>query len=98
MLPAPAGKRPLWHHSWLNTILAALILLVYGLGLTVEIMEVDAAQYASISREMLETGQWLQVHHRYMDYLDKPPLLFWFSALSLKLFGVSIWAYKLPSV
>lgn len=76
----------------------ALAVLIYAGGLFVDIMQVDAAQYASISREMMETGQWLQVHHRYTDYLDKPPLLFWLSALSLKIFGVHVWAFKLPTV
>lgn len=77
--------------------LFGLATIVYLFGLFVDIMDVDAAQYASISREMLETKQYLQVHHRYGDYLDKPPLLFWLSALSYSIFGVSTWAYKLPS-
>lgn len=61
-------------------------------------MEVDAAQYASISLEMMKSGEWLQVFDRHEDYLDKPPLLFWLSALSFKLLGVGSWQYKLPSV
>jgi 4-amino-4-deoxy-L-arabinose transferase-like glycosyltransferase len=60
-------------------------------------MEVDAAQYASISREMAQEGSWLQVMHRHANYLDKPPLLFWLSAGMFKLFGVSNLTYKLPS-
>lgn len=74
------------------------ILLIYFLNLFIDIMDVDAAQYASISREMLENGSWLQVFHRGADYLDKPPLLFWLSALSMKIFGIHNFAYKLPSV
>lgn len=70
---------------------------VYVIGLFVDVMDVDASQYASISREMLETGNYLQLFNRYQDYLDKPPLLFWLSALSFKLFGVSNFAYKFPS-
>lgn len=61
-------------------------------------MDVDAAQYASISREMLERGDYLHVTNHYADYLDKPPLLFWLSALSFKVFGTSNFAYKLPSL
>ena len=72
-------------------------LLVYVAGLSVDVMNVDAAQYASMSREMAETGDWLEVKNRYGDYLDKPPLLFWLSAMSFKVFGISNWAYKLPS-
>lgn len=71
--------------------------LVYLRGLFVDIYGVDATQYASISLEMLTTGEWLEVHHRGEDYLDKPPLHFWLSALSFKILGVSNFAYKLPS-
>ncbi|MFN0015154.1 MAG: ArnT family glycosyltransferase [Saprospiraceae bacterium] len=73
------------------------LLAVYVRGLFLDVMDVDAAQYASISMEMLQSGNWLQVQHRHADYLDKPPLLFWSSALSYTLFGLHNWAYKLPS-
>ncbi len=74
------------------------ILLVYISGAGLDIMEVDAAQYASISLEMLKSGEFLQVLDRHEDYLDKPPLLFWLSAISMNLFGVGSWQYKLPSI
>lgn len=75
-----------------------LILLVYAFGANLDIMEVDAAQYASISLEMLKSGKFLEVLDRFEDYLDKPPLLFWLSAFSMKLFGIGTWQYKLPSI
>lgn len=78
---------------WLGLGLCA----VYLRGLPIDVMDVDASQYASIAREMLQNGSWLQVQHRGADYLDKPPLLFWLSTASFSLFGVSNWAYKLPS-
>ncbi|UPT67399.1 MAG: hypothetical protein M0D57_01550 [Sphingobacteriales bacterium JAD_PAG50586_3] len=52
--------------------------IVYVVGLFVDVMEVDAAQYASISREMADDGSWLQVMHRHQNYLDKPPCCFGF--------------------
>lgn len=73
------------------------ITLVYGIGLFIDVMEIDSAQYASIAREMADNNQWLQVQHRGVNYLDKPPLLFWLSALLFKVFGVSNFAFKLPS-
>ena len=79
---------------WLGLGLA----IVYFRGLFLDVMDVDASQYASISMEMLQNGSWLQVQHRGVDYLDKPPLLFWLSASSFWLFGLNNWAYKLPSV
>ncbi len=60
-------------------------------------MDIDASQYASISREMLENKSYLQVFDLGHDYLDKPPLLFWLSAISMKIFGVHDWAYRMPS-
>jgi 4-amino-4-deoxy-L-arabinose transferase-like glycosyltransferase len=75
-----------------------LLLAVLLRGLFIDTMDVDASQYASISLEMLQNGQWLQVQHRHADYLDKPPLLFWTAAGSYALFGVSTAAYKLPSL
>lgn len=61
-------------------------------------MEVDAAQYSVISMEMSWTKSFLQVYEHGKDYLDKPPLLFWTTALSYMAFGISNVSYKLPSV
>jgi 4-amino-4-deoxy-L-arabinose transferase-like glycosyltransferase len=63
----------------------------------IPLMDIDAAQYALISREMLERNSFLQIFENGKDYLDKPPMLFWLSAISLKIFGIHDWAYRLPS-
>ena len=77
--------------------LLVAIIAVYILGLSIDVMDVDASQYASMAREMLESGNMLKVKERYENYLDKPPLIFWLASLSFKLFGISNIAYKLPS-
>jgi 4-amino-4-deoxy-L-arabinose transferase-like glycosyltransferase len=46
---------------------------------------------------MLERNSFLQIYDLGKDYLDKPPMLFWLSALSMKIFGIYDWAYRLPS-
>ena len=74
------------------------VLVVYIAGMFIDVMEIDAAQYAAMSREMLDTHNYLEIYDRGVNYLDKPPLLFWLSVLSFKLFGVSNFSYKLPSV
>jgi hypothetical protein len=81
-----------------NTRLLILFLLIYGVHLTghfIDIMDVDAAHYAAISVEMMQSDNWLEVYMRGGDYLDKPPLLFWISALSFKWFGVGNFTYRL---
>lgn len=60
-------------------------------------MEIDAAQYANMSREMLQSHNYLQVYDQGQDYLDKPPMLFWLSSFSMWLLGVNSVAYRLPS-
>jgi hypothetical protein len=59
-------------HLILKWVPYGLILLVYAIGSNLNIMEVDAAQYASISLEMLKSGEYLQVLDRFQDYLDTP--------------------------
>jgi len=75
-----------------------MLTIVHLIGMIyIDIMEVDAAQYASISQEMVQSGDYLQVHHRHEDYLDKPPLLFWLNSLSFKILGTTNFAFRLPS-
>ena len=79
----------------LEKIICVVILFIYVNNLFLDIMKIDAAQYASISLEMLQNDSYLQVYDLQNDYLDKPPLLFWISSLSLKVIGICNFAYKI---
>ncbi len=79
---------------WTFIILA----IIHFTAVRVDVMDVDAAQYAEMSREMAESSNWLHLYDRGNEYLDKPPFLFWASALSMKIFGVSNFSYKFPSI
>jgi 4-amino-4-deoxy-L-arabinose transferase-like glycosyltransferase len=70
----------------------------YFLGLFVDVMEIDAAQYASISMEMVQRKSYLKIFIRGENYLDKPPLTFWLASLFFQIFGFKTWSYKLPSL
>lgn len=72
-------------------------ILVWLAGWQIPLMEIDAVQYANISREMLLSRNFFQVFDQGKDYLDKPPMLFWLSSASMWLFGIHDWAYRLPS-
>ncbi len=82
-------------YRYLIPFIAVLILI---LGLSIDIMDVDATQYALMSKDLVDTENWLHFYCRGIPYLDKPPLIFWITALSFKLFGFTNWAYKLPSL
>ena len=75
----------------------AAIGIVCLIGFGIDVMDIDAAQYASMSREMLSTGNYLHLYDADVEYLDKPPFLFWISSLSMKIFGVNNFGYRLPS-
>ncbi len=76
----------------------AVLAVIYGIGMQLDLMDVDSSTYALLSKQMFESGNYLQLYLNGVDYLDKPPLLFWSACLSYKLFGIHDWAYRLPSV
>ncbi len=80
-------------------ILLLVIQIIYFLGaVLIALMDNDATQYATIAMQMHKSGSFLEVVYRDTEYLDKPPLLFWLSSLSFSAFGVSQFAYRLPSL
>jgi 4-amino-4-deoxy-L-arabinose transferase-like glycosyltransferase len=79
---------------WVFIVIAVL----YFTATRVDIMDIDASQYAEISREMMKSGDYLHVFDRGLNYLDKPPFLFWVSAASMKVFGVNNFGYRFPSL
>ncbi|GLH72133.1 glycosyl transferase [Geothrix limicola] len=58
--------------------------------------EPDETRYAEIPREMLASGNWLTPHLNGVLYFEKPPLQYWLSAISMKLFGLNGAAARLP--
>ncbi len=87
------GLRP----AWILISSFILWLLVYIWGMLVPILESDSAHNAIIGMRMYLTGNWVDMIYRGNDYLDKPHLAFWMSALGNSLLGVTTLAYKLPS-
>jgi 4-amino-4-deoxy-L-arabinose transferase-like glycosyltransferase len=58
----------------------------------------DSAKYAAVSRNIFESGDLIHLKIHGEPYMQKPPLLFWFAAFFFKIFGVSIFAFKLPNL
>ena len=55
----------------------------------------DEGRYAEIPREMLAGGDWVIPHLNGLPYIEKPPLQYWATALSLALFGKNEFAARL---
>src|SRR5262249_11971231 len=75
-------------------ILLALGLLLFLPKLGMPLLDPDEGLYASIAREMLARGDWIVPHVNGLPYLEKPPLYFWLTPLTFKLFGPSEWATR----
>ena len=81
---------------WLATAVVAFILL-YRLGSTA-LFEPDEGRNAEKAREILLLNDWVTPHENFYPVLDKPIFFYWLIALSYKLFGVSEWTARLPSL
>ena len=65
-------------------ILLGAILIVHMLGMTNDIFNGDSALYASIAKNMAESGDWLILNSVMQEnWIDKPHLAFWIWAYSL---------------
>ena len=90
-------KKDKLEQQYLFYIILCIVVYIIG-SITVPLMEIDSVQYANISREMLLNKSFLQIFDQGKDYLDKPPMLFWVSALSMYIFGINDIAFRIPSI
>jgi 4-amino-4-deoxy-L-arabinose transferase len=75
-----------------------LFIFLYIVPLGVRPMVIpDESRYAEISREMLDTGDWIVPKLDGLRYFEKPTLGHWLNAASQYLFGQNTFAVRLPS-
>lgn len=75
-----------------------LLAAVYVAGLFIPLMNNDAGEYSVVALNMAKNNDYINIVRKGEDYLDKPHLLFWLSALSYEVFGVNGFAYKFHSL
>jgi len=90
------------HMQRLNVRAWALLLVILTLPLIsmliVPFYDTSEPRYAEIARMMAETGDWITPWFSPgLPFWGKPPLSFWAQALSIKAFGFSELAVRLPS-
>ncbi len=79
--------------------LGLLIVPLYLFGISgFPLAEPDEGRYAEIPREMLVTGDWITPRLNYVKYFEKPPLVYWATAISLEVCGMTEGAARLPSL
>jgi 4-amino-4-deoxy-L-arabinose transferase-like glycosyltransferase len=79
--------------AWMLLLVACGIAWFGVLGLR-PLYNPDEGRYTQIPSEMLASGDWTVPHLDGLVYLEKPPLHYWATALSLATFGHNEWAAR----
>jgi 4-amino-4-deoxy-L-arabinose transferase-like glycosyltransferase len=86
------GGKPHW------ILLAGIVLFALLSPLPFGLTDLDEGFYASVAREMWQSGDWLTPTLGGEPWFEKPPLLYWCMTLCMHIFGPNEFALRLPSV
>ena len=82
-------------------VLVCLAVLLPGF-FTMPPLDRDESRYAQASRQMLETGDFVEIRYQDVARNKKPAGIYWMQAATATLFGgaeaAPIWAYRIPSM
>ncbi|MTH96246.1 glycosyltransferase family 39 protein [Roseibium sp. RKSG952] len=105
--PKPAGK-PFWLKLFGHDISAPLFLLVLSLFLfvpgqwTVPPLDRDEPRFTQATKQMLETGNYVDIRFQDEARYKKPIGIYWLQAAAAELSGkgadAPLWVYRLPSL
>lgn len=92
--PAPRnGETASWSRDLL--LLALALMVWFGLFLgSRPLNNPDEGRYTEIPREMAATGDYVTPRLDGVKYFEKPPLVYWLSALTFEVTGVNEWSAR----
>jgi 4-amino-4-deoxy-L-arabinose transferase-like glycosyltransferase len=85
-----------YRQSQLLIVFLSALLFIPFLG-QVHLFDWDEINFAESAREMLITGNWLEVQVDFETFWEKPPLFIWMQAISMKIFGINEFAARFPN-
>jgi 4-amino-4-deoxy-L-arabinose transferase-like glycosyltransferase len=95
--PENTASAPPAASSWLRDLLLLTLgfgaLFFFRLG-SYPLSNPDEGRYAEIPREMVASGDYVTPRLNGVNYFEKPPLVYWTTAVCLKLFGPSEWSMR----
>lgn len=80
----------------LAIIILGALLFMPGLG-KVHLFDWDEINFAESAREMIVSGDYLNVQINFQQFWEKPPLFTWIQVLSMKVFGINEFAARFPN-
>ena len=84
-----------FNRQLLIVLIGVLFFLPY-LG-NVHLFDWDEINFAEAAREMIVTGDYLNVQIDFVPFHEKPPLFIWLQAISMHIFGVNEFAARFPN-
>ena len=63
----------------------------------VHLFDWDEINFAECAREMVVSGNYLQVQMDFQPFYEKPPLFFWLQAAAMQIFGIGEYAARFPN-
>ena len=95
----PSSQQPETLGTRMLALLVFIGLAVLYIGTSNQpvIWDETEGQYAGAAREMLERGDWLVPTNGGIPRLQKPPLVTWALMASYEVFGVTVFAARLPN-
>lgn len=93
-LPAMETGRP--NYSLLSAavilLAAAWLIILFWRGFS----DPDEGRYAEIPREMVVSGNWMEMRMLGYRYYEKPPMAYWLVAPAIQMLGARDWAVRVP--
>ncbi|WP_433982842.1 glycosyltransferase family 39 protein [Tunturiibacter empetritectus] len=94
--PQNATSRRPWNPVSLAVIFFLWLILQIGGLFTPGLLDDVDSIYIEIAREMLQRHDYVTPYIDGVRFFDKPPLMYWMAAGSMRLFGIHDWAARLP--
>lgn len=82
-----------WQWLFWVAVIVAFFFNIHAFAL----FDLDEGAYAETTREMLVRGDFITTYMNGEPFYDKPIMMYWLQALSVAIFGINEFAFRLPS-
>lgn len=92
------GAKGVWGRVATPLLLLVGGVVLYSIGLgRVHLFDWDEINFAESAREMLVSGNYLDVQVNFETFWEKPPLFIWFQVIGMKLWGIGEVGARFPN-
>lgn len=96
--PVPETTHAPVSRSHVILLLAAIFLGFFSNSWNTPLFDLDEGAFAQATIEMVHSGNYLTTTLNGVPRYDKPILIYWLQAASMKVFGIDAFAFRLPSI